>query len=147
MEFLLQHYLYRLLVRLLLDPDLNFRRDSPFEEVFGRLLCWLLTEMFIFFKAVYLLNINIKRRNYNLKIITIYKVFDIQIYLFTKKYMWLYKYNIIDEKPMIVDISSLSRVVFVSVVVQVDTWKLEEVEGRLDISMQCITIQWKVKCT
>jgi hypothetical protein len=82
-----------------------------------------------------------------MKIITIYKVFDIQIYLFTKIYMWLYKYNIIDEKPMIVDISSLSRVVFVSVVVQVDTWKLEEVEGRLDISMQCITIQWKVKCT
>ena len=52
--------------------------------------------------------------------------------------MWLHKYNIIDEKPLIVDISSLSMVIFVSVVVQVDIWKLEEVEGRLDISMQYI---------
>ena len=50
----------------------------------------------------------------------------------------MHKYNIIDEKPLIVDISSLSMVIFVSVVVQVDIWKLEEVEGRLDISMQYI---------
>ena len=82
-----------------------------------------------------------------MKIIKKYKVFNIQIYLFTNKYMWLYRYNIIDDKPVIVDISSLSRVVFVSVVAQVDTWKLEEVEGRLDISVQYITIQRKVKHT